>query len=386
MQYTNHIDHIDNIDNNNHINTHTYNKKKITCSNCGKMGHEHKMCTEPIISMGIINIKIDDLGDELFKYIKDKLTISNIYKVFSSIDKEFVCIYNDNIRITNKNDNNHNNHNNIDIFDCFNKYTINFLYMQKFYDYYDKIKFLLVERKYSLGFVEFIRGKYEIDNFDTIVHLFQQMTTKEILLIENSDYDSLLNYFLNNNLELDKITFLNKIYSDNRYGNEYSLAKNKFNLLNEIKQDNILNKHFYTNNIKPLWNHGEWGFPKGRRNKKDDNNLACAIREFNEETGYEPTDYTILNKIDVIEENLIGTNNIKYKHIYYIAIDNNTKKELKPIDANEIGDIKWFTYNEAIQHIRPYHIDKRGILEQIYIFFMDLLIYQDKYMLHIYDE
>ena len=37
------------------------------------------------------------------------------------------------------------------------------------------IKFLLVRRKHSLGYTEFIRGNYRKDNIDGIIYLFQQI-------------------------------------------------------------------------------------------------------------------------------------------------------------------------------------------------------------------
>ena len=36
---------------------------------------------------------------------------------------------------------------------------------------------------------------------------------------------------------------------------------------------------------RTYWKTPEWGFPKGRRNYQE-NDLACALREFQEETGY----------------------------------------------------------------------------------------------------
>ena len=35
-------------------------KKKIYCSNCGRYGHKYVKCNEPITSLGIIALKIDD--------------------------------------------------------------------------------------------------------------------------------------------------------------------------------------------------------------------------------------------------------------------------------------------------------------------------------------
>jgi 8-oxo-dGTP pyrophosphatase MutT (NUDIX family) len=135
---------------------------------------------------------------------------------------------------------------------------------------------------------------------------------------------------------------------------------------------------FYSNTIKPIYNDVEWGFPKGRRDKKNEENIKCACREFEEETGYVSTDYVILNKISPIEEKMTGTNGIKYKHIYYLAVNNRGDIDIPTnYDMHEIGDIKWFTYDEAFNSIREYHVDKRKILTSIYTFILNYLIHHN---------
>ena len=41
---------------------------------------------------------------------------------------------------------------------------------------------------------------------------------------------------------------------------------------------------------------------------------------------------------------------------------------------NEIGDINFFSYEEAIDKIRPYHTERKKILTQVYIYIMNILI------------
>ena len=66
------------------------------------------------------------------------------------------------------------------------------------------------------------------------------------------------------------------------------------------------------------------GISKGRRNLKE-SDYDCAIREFQEETGIKEGEYYILKNIKPVEEIFYGSNNIRYKHIYYI-INVNRKK------------------------------------------------------------
>ncbi len=59
--------------------------------------------------------------------------------------------------------------------------------------------------------------------------------------------------------------------------------------------------------------HSEWGFPKGRRDRYIENDIACASREFEERNGYQKKNYVILDKIEPIEEIFAGTDGITYK-------------------------------------------------------------------------
>ncbi|XWV24977.1 NUDIX hydrolase [Tupanvirus deep ocean] len=349
-------------------------RRKIMCANCGKPGHEFKTCNEPITSYGIINIDIlDNINENLI--LKDKFsTKKNTYfKVISRKYPEVKCYISDNIKLCEDQN---------DIYKLDNE-TIPYEddeHIRKFCYYKDKILFMMVSRKFSLGFIEFIRGKYDVSDTKTIINLFEQMYEEEIKYIGKNQYDNILYYFLNRNNEPKEVV-LNRIY-EGRYSNEYCEAKIKFNMLlnpsDDENSDIYPSLDFYTKWIRPRWRKPEWGFPKGRRDKRSEENLTCACREFEEETGYKKDDYNVLNKIEPIEEKMTGTNGISYKHIYYLAINNCDKdKVLTDYDIYEIGDIKWFTYDEAMAHIRPYHIEKKRILTRVYLFILNYLIHNN---------
>lgn len=346
-------------------------RKKILCANCGKIGHEYRICNEPITSFGIINIKIMNDNNESLILKERFSTNKNIYyRIASKKHPEIKCFMTDNIKL---------HRDDQEIFKVDNDAIPCEIdeQLQRFCYYRDKIMFMMVSRRFSLGFIEFIRGKYDVSDPKSIINLFEQMTTDEIKFIRKNEYDNVLYNFLNRNNESKEIV-LNRIY-EGKYSNEYCEAKIKFDmLLNSPNDDNInvpWSLNFYTKNIKPKWKKAEWGFPKGRRDKKSEENLSCACREFEEETGYTKNDYLIMNKIEPIEERLVGTNGVKYKHIYYLSL-NNSDKKIPPdnYDTFEIGDIKWFTYDEAMNHIRPYHREKKNILTKVYLFILNYLI------------
>lgn len=354
------------------MNHETSHRKKISCANCGKPGHEFRFCTEPIISFGIINVRILDETTECF-FLREKFSTnkSTYFRITSRKYPETKCYISDNIKLYESQDNNYRLDNDNIPFHEESE-------LQKFWYYKNRIQFMMVSRKFSLGFVEFVRGKYDTSNAKEIMNLFEQMTEEEIKFIDKHSYDDILYTFLNRHKE-SREEVLNRIY-EGKYSNEYCEAKIKFNLLlnphEDVKNDVPWNLHFYTRHIKPKWKVPEWGFPKGRRDKRSEENLSCACREFEEESGYKPGEYIVLNKIEPIEEKLTGTNGVNYKHIYYLSI-NNTNRETKGTnyDTNEIGDIRWFNYEEAINHIRPYHVDKKKILTRVYLFIINYLIH-----------
>lgn len=217
-------------------------------------------------------------------------------------------------------------------------------------------KYLMIQRRDTLGFVEFMRGKYLLTNLTYLKKLFTIMTKKERELIVNNDFDTLW----------DKLWMKN----DNRYTfNEYSTSKDKFNKLKSgTKIDNKTVTFISLNNEVPMvYESPEWGFPKGRRNLHE-NDLDCAKREFEEETGIDESNYELMN-IKKINENFIGSNNIRYRHIYYIGnllkdIDLKINPENKH-QITEISNINWFTLEECKNSIRPYNVEKKKVIEKI---------------------
>jgi 8-oxo-dGTP pyrophosphatase MutT (NUDIX family) len=277
------------------------------CTNCGKSGHNNKNCTEPITSCGIICINIKNLP------IKRLETF--LYNKF------------------------------IDIQD-FNYKNLNFL--NKLYKYKDDIKFLLIQRKHSLSYIEFIRGRYNDKDINNLTYLFSLMSKSEIENIKNNEFQVLWD-------NLWRKTARNK-----NFIKELNNSKIKFNY---CKKNNL----FY--NLNTTYETPEWGFPKGRRNRFE-KNLDCAIREFEEETNY--NNYVLYNRINFIEEVFKGTNNIDYKHIYYLAgSDSDNIENIN--DIYEIGNIGWYTYDETIQLLRKYDTTKIDIVNQIYFFIITVL-------------
>jgi 8-oxo-dGTP pyrophosphatase MutT (NUDIX family) len=301
--------------NNNYEKTITI-KKNFYCTNCNKKGHVYKNCLEPIISNGIIGIYIDNFDLENFDNLEKYISL-NLYpslRLKKNINIEYKNLYNEN----------------------------------------PNIKFLMIQRKNSLGYLEFIRGRYDETNDQNINYIFEQMTQNEIHDILTKDFDFLWN----------ELWDVNNIKNKNHY-KEYMTSRQKFY---ELK----LNKSDIINNLKPKYLYNEWGFPKGRRELYE-SDIICAIREFEEETNIKENMYNLLESCSKIKENLVGTNGINYLHNYFLAILNTDK--INNIDSTnrEIGNIKVMSYNECIENIRPYHVNKLKIINVLYELVSDFL-------------
>lgn len=336
-------------------------KKKVVCSNCGKLGHEHKVCSDAKTSFGIINVSLFDNED--YQKLKHSYCADIITSYYIESEKYSNIKFSitDNIKLADK------NNNSVQISDSCVKYKTD---KDKFlFQYYaSKIKFLMVERRHSLGFIQFITGKYNVENNESIINLFEQMTEKEIKNIGLMEYEDLLYYFVN-----DGFSSKESVLKENLC--RYIDAKNKFNeLKNADANSKCINLSCYVQNVRPKWKINEWGFPKGKRKDSNEDNISCASREFQEETGYQEGEYVIMNKIEPIEENLFGTNGVPYKHVYYVSLDSKKNDNNYNYDYREIGDVRWFSYQEALLHIRPYHLDKRDVLTRLFMFFMNSLL------------
>ncbi len=217
----------------------------------------------------------------------------------------------------------------------------------------DNIKYIMIQRKDSLSFMEFVRGKYNIEDSKYIMKLIEYMTDSEKKILLSNTFDQIWNY-----------TWCQLNHGSFKHTKEYIESKNKFAII--MNDYNIKNLLFTkkNNNISEQ----EWGFPKGRKKLKE-SDVDCAIREFCEETQLNKTDIEIDTSIIPFQEIFFGTNNILYKHVYYIAkiindnaeisLDNNCIEQIR-----EIRSLKWFSEKEVLNHIKNHNIERIKIFKK----------------------
>lgn len=282
------------MDEDDEIDLQRRKKRDVYCGNCDEKGHYYRQCKKPITSFGIACFRRNE---------KDKLSKKLIETLYEN-EKEYEKSNNE-----------------------------------------IPLKMVMVQRKNTMGYVDFLRGRYSDEPLKRkrqLVIFLEEMIPEERYKLLSWSFDDLWDdLWINHNAKC--------------YKNEYTIAKNKFNMLN-IKE--LLQQ------TSSKWSYTEWGIPKGRKAMKE-MSIECAKREFEEETGYTSKDYFILDNSITFEEVFTGTNGVEYKHVYYIGKMNSEAKEssvdkTNMIQIGEIKDVSWFTENECIRLTRPYDVEKKS--------------------------
>tara|TARA_Y100000816_G_C26102352_1_gene584621 strand:- start:1844 stop:2596 length:753 start_codon:yes stop_codon:yes gene_type:complete len=199
-------------------------------------------------------------------------------------------------------------------------------------------QYLLIRRKDSFGYSDFMRGKYPVCNKNYMLNLINEMTIEEKNSIidihknasNNSDFNLLYFKKMNNYFKCNDIDYLIKLVSKSTTS----------------------------------WEETEWGFPKGRRNFQE-KDLECGLREFEEETGLKRDDLIILENIVPYEETFTGSNYKSYKHKYFVAVMLDDVPVSDNYQKSEVSKVAWKTYEEMIQILRPYNLEKIEMISKV---------------------
>lgn len=273
-----------------------FQPKICICTNCGVAGHTYKHCHEPITSYGTILFRVRDTG-------------WNQARVLASQPSS----------------------------------------MTGFEQLGNKLEILLIQRRDSLGFVEIMRGKYNIADLNYIRHQLTGMTKAEQQKILTRDFDELWTELWgtdgkNGQFRIDKENARNKFYT----------LRNSVPSMAQLVEE-----------CPSQWDTPEWGFPKGRR-EAFETDLDCALREMEEETGLRRNEVMVIQNLHSLNETFFGSNHVHYCHKYfvvYVPKGDSVRLDLNNIHMKrEIGDIRWFSLEEGLQRIRPENTEKREML------------------------
>ena len=239
----------------------------------------------------------------------------------------------------------------------------------------NEYEYCMICRRNTLGFMDFIRGKYSIYNQYHITNMIKQMTETEKKMLKMLEFDDIWN-----------IVWGNPKRTSIQHKNEEQASRENFNNLrkgvllappglkhpDETQYCNKIigyNLNLLIDNCDAYWEDAEWGFPKGRRNFNE-NDLDCGLREFCEETGfvYSKGKCDIINNIFPFEEIFIGSNYKSYKHKYFLMfVDYNySKTAFNVVSPNyEVSIIQWKNIEDCLSSIRSYNLEKKAMISGV---------------------
>jgi 8-oxo-dGTP pyrophosphatase MutT (NUDIX family) len=213
----------------------------------------------------------------------------------------------------------------------------------------NSIEYLMICRRNSIGFVELVRGRYDVSNVAYIRSNVYVMSRAEVEYMKCMTFDELWN-----------IVWLDQAEN---FQKEKKTAEEKFNLIRPFLMKCI-------DEYTLPYEDPEWGFPKGRRNYKESHRMA-AIRELKEETSISPHFYA-LHTEPMFEEEYVSYDGKRYKNIYFLGclrehfrFENLPMPMANSIYHYETSQIKMLTVDECIMHIRPYNTEKRSMIAEI---------------------
>ena len=220
------------------------------------------------------------------------------------------------------------------------------------------LQYLMIRRKNSFGYIDFIRGKYIHNNLEHLEAIFNEMSIEEKEQIKNNDFNTLWRTMWG----------IQNTSIQNQYKGEECASQKKFETLKNglpIGQNGeIITLDSLINNSTTKWKETEWEFPKGRRNFQE-KDLDCALREFEEETGYSKKDIKVIENLLPFEEMFLGSNHKAYKHKYFLGYTENNENNLNNFQRSEVSKIEWKTLDECLESIRPYNLEKKRLIINI---------------------
>ena len=215
------------------------------------------------------------------------------------------------------------------------------------------IQYLMIRRKDSFGYVDFIKGKYNPLNLEQLQLIINEMSNEEKVKILTYNFEELWKDLWCSNV----IQYRNDDLSSMK---KFELIKNGVN----INNNNKVTLKDLVDKSNTTWHETEWEFPKGRRNYQE-KDLECALREFEEETGCSKDDIDVVNNIFPFEEIFVGSNFKTYKTKYFLAYMKKTNTNMDNYQKSEVSKLEWKSFDDCLKSIRPYNLEKKKLINNI---------------------
>lgn len=199
--------------------------------------------------------------------------------------------------------------------------------------------FLLYQRRDNFEYMDFMRGCWSSER--QLFTLFSLMSHEERQRIREYTFQELWDdLWVEHNC---------RIYRDG-----FAKAKKKYDSIHS-RIPQILDTTTSCTREPP------WGWPKGKKNGYHEAPLACALREFKEETRLDARSINVISRAPYTE-NFKGSNGKEYITHYYLCemlypqevLRMKTPQCIRETTiSEEASEVQWFTYEEACAHLNP---------------------------------
>jgi len=193
-----------------------------------------------------------------------------------------------------------------------------------------KYRILLISKRYSYAFNDFIHGKYTM-NRDGLKRLFDGMYLEDKMCVLSGDFSRMY----------DRVWMA----PSNRPSSYFALKKT-FESRWSGDSMRYLERLVKSSHVaRPIWE-----MPKGRK-RRPESDVACAVREFHEETGMGLDSYHLFTGRRTYSHSDAG---VVYINTYYIGFCPKPKMDLlsfhNQAQMDEVNDIRWMTIEEIRAH------------------------------------
>lgn len=195
------------------------------------------------------------------------------------------------------------------------------------------VQILMVKKATTYHFCEFVSGKYKRNQVDHIKKLLSNMTYHEKMDILSLDFDVMW-------YRIYREHPTKRILGQKDWYPSFLSKKTRFENTFVADKGVLLKKLIkFVGNVDPPWE-----FPKGRKSSISEYDLDTAIREFEEETNTQSSQYQICANINPYIESYTDFG-VTYRNIYYFAESIGDWEPSysfgNPHQSSEVSDIKW---------------------------------------------
>lgn len=164
-----------------------------------------------------------------------------------------------------------------------------------------RLEALLVHKRHTYAFAEFVYGHYDGRDFKRISSILSHMTSEELLDVWSLNFSQM--WFR---------IWLSYDYSNTNYEKKARKFNNVF-----MKHDRGVRLRAMIEQLAPS---GTliYEFPKGKKNDPKESNLTCAMRELSEEAGVTRRMYKIVPGFSKLHS--FVHMNVQYEVVYYLAL------------------------------------------------------------------